>query len=355
MRLALLLAAAAAATTASPPAAAAGHADPVAPATAAAAAASAAPGTLAAPAARACALASGLPPGFGPGSAEAPNLAGLRAVPAGRLRLGSDAGYAEERGGGEIALAAFRIDAHEVTNAQFAAFVRATGYITEAERTGASAVFIAPRPGQPAPPYSWWQLVRGADWRHPQGPRSSLAGKANHPVVQVSRADAEAYARWLGRRLPSEAQWEYAARGGQSEAEARAADAAEGNTAEFQRLLRRTANTWQGGFPERDSGADGWRGTAPVGCFAANGYGLHDMIGNVWELTRDGWTGSHAADDPDAVRPDGRAPAARASVMKGGSFLCSPDFCVRYRPSSRQPLEAGLATSHAGFRTVVAD
>ncbi|WP_034410995.1 formylglycine-generating enzyme family protein [Derxia gummosa] len=306
-------------------------------------------------AAPACRAGSGLPAGFGPGSEAAPNRAGMKPVPVGRFVPGADAGYAEERGGREVALPAFLIDEHEVTNAQFAAFVRATGYITEAERAGASAVFVAPRPGEAVVPYGWWKQVRGADWRHPQGPGSGIAGKAAHPVVQVSLADAEAYARWLGRRLPTEAQWEYAALGGLTGRAARLANAFEGNTAEFQRLLRRTANTWQGSFPDRDRGADGWRGTAPAGCFAANGYGLSDMVGNVWELTRDGWTGDHAADDPDAVRPDGRAPEGRATVMKGGSFLCSPDFCVRYRPASRQPLETGLATSHVGFRTVVTD
>jgi len=302
----------------------------------------------------ACALASGIPTGFGPGSASQPNSAGMKSVPAGRFRLGSDSGYAEERGGRAVDVPAFMIDEHEVTNAQFAAFVRATGYITDAERNRASAVFITPKPGQPITPYGWWKLVSGADWRHPQGPGSSIVYRQNHPVVQVTYADANAYARWLGRNLPSEIEWEYAARGGQNEKQASVADAAQGNTAEFQRLLQKTANTWQGSFPDRNTARDGWIGTAPAGCFAPNGFGLHDMIGNVWELTGDIWKEDHAADDPDTVQLAQQVKSGLPRrTIKGGSFLCAPDFCVRYRASSRQPQDAAFGTSHVGFRTAL--
>jgi formylglycine-generating enzyme required for sulfatase activity len=324
-----------------------------------------------------CSRAAAIPPGFGPGSVATPNVAGMKPIPAGRFRIGSESGYAEERGGGEVDVPAFLIDAHEVTNAQFTAFVRATSYVTTAERAGGSAVFVAPRPGSRYAPYSWWHWTKGADWQHPQGPASSIKGLGQHPVVHVTVADAQAYAAWLGRSLPTEAQWEYAARGGLSAQQARVMDQIDGNTPEFQAHLLASANTWQGPFPERNSRQDGWRGTAPVGCFAPNGYGLVDMVGNVWELTQDAWRPSHASRangqldqigvssaelaNPDLVRvadrPSSRSSSSEAEatprVIKGGSYLCAPDFCVRYRPASRQPQDAGFGTSHIGFRTVV--
>lgn len=285
----------------------------------------------------------------------------MKPIPAGRFHLGSDAGYAEERGGGDVDVPAFYIDAHEVNNAQFAAFVRATAYVTAAERAGGSAVFVAPKPGSRYAPYSWWHWTTGANWRHPQGPRSGIKGLAQHPVVHIALADAQAYAAWLGHSLPTEAQWEYAARGGLSAQQSQVMDQTQGNTPEFQARLLASANTWQGSFPERNKQQDGWRSTAPVGCFSPNGYGLVDMVGNVWELTQDAWRASHAARNelanPDIVRVSDRPAAHQAEaaprVIKGGSFLCSPDFCVRYRPASRQPQDASFGTSHIGFRTVV--
>ncbi|MCY1203696.1 Hercynine oxygenase [compost metagenome] len=303
----------------------------------------------------------GLPDGFGPGRAGQPNRAGLVHIAGGTFLMGSDQGYREEREVHRVSVAAFSIDRHEVTNAQFAAFVRATGHVTVAERRSAagpagSAVFVPPKSGAPADAaYRWWVWVPGADWRHPSGPGSSIAGKDNHPVVHIAYEDARAYADWLGRSLPTEAQWEYAARGGLDGAAYAWGNVPRPNGREM-------ANTWQGRFPQFNSKADGHAGTAPVGCFPANGYGLYDTIGNIWEWTADVYRPGHAPDqavnpliatrEPDAVTGDGNA-ADMARVIKGGSFLCAPDFCVRYRPASRQPQEATVSTIHVGFRTVL--
>ncbi|WP_284620239.1 formylglycine-generating enzyme family protein [Aquabacterium humicola] len=264
---------------------------------------------------------------------------GMVHLAGGRFTMGSDRHYAEEAPAQEAAVEPFWIDRHDVTNAQFARFVAATGYVTVAERAGtdaqgrsvpaASAVFVMPegrRAGE-------WRLVPGANWRHPQGPGSSIEGLANHPVVQVAYEDAQAYARWLGRALPTEAQWEFAARGG-----LQAQPYAWGDR--FAPQGRPMANTWQGAFPFEHRADDGFAGTSPVGCFPANGHGLFDMAGNVWQ-----WTAT-------AFGPDTAASAAR--VIKGGSHLCAPNVCMRYRPSARQPADVGLGTSHIGFRTVAA-
>lgn len=273
----------------------------------------------------------GLPSGFG----REP-LAGMQWIPAGRHRLGSARGYAEERNGAEVEIDGFWIDRTEVSNAQFAAFVAATGHVTAAERQGAAVGFTAPAtPDTPVAPNRWWTLAKGADWRHPTGPGSEIAGKDNRPVVNLAYADALAYARWLGRELPSEAQWEYAARAGLDNA---AADALA-----RERDGKPASNAWQGLFPYRDEGRDGHRGLAPVGCYPANGFGLYDTVGNAWEWTRDLW----------APLPAGAPePAAVARVIKGGSYLCSTDWCARARASSRQPQESDLAALHLGFRTV---
>lgn len=313
----------------------------------------------------------GVPPGFAAAQDGKANRAGLVAIAGGRFRMGSNDGYPEERMVHAVRVAAFSIDRHEVTNAQFARFVQATGYVTRAERAPqaadfpgvaperlvpGSAVFVPPRKGEHLRgAYAWWQWVAGADWRHPAGPGTDLRGRGNHPVVQVAYEDAQAYARWLGRELPTEAQWEYAARGGLD-----GATYAWGNTPETQ--ARPMANTWQGRFPFTDQGTDGRKGSAPVGCYAANGYGLLDVVGNAWEWTRDAYQGPHAAgavENPMAVSFGTASTAVPASsagparVIKGGSFLCAPDFCVRYRPSSRQPQDAGLGAMHVGFRTVL--
>jgi formylglycine-generating enzyme len=305
----------------------------------------------------------GLPPGSEP-------TAGMVAIRGGGFTMGDDDQRPEERSAHRVAVAPFWIDRHEVTNAQFARFVAATGYRTIAER-GLSAAehpglppeLLAPGASVFSPPRGmlqlvdvggWWRFVAGADWRHPEGPGSSVAGKENHPVVDLAYEDALAYARWLGRDLPTEAQWEYAARGGRD-----ASTYGWGDTY-YDPAAGWRANTWQGVFPLQDNADDGYRGAAPVGCFAPNGYGLFDMTGNVWEYARDWWLPGHPAEpatDPAGPPADlaaGHGGAAGPSVViKGGSFLCTPNFCARYRPSARQPQELGLGASHLGFRTVL--
>lgn len=286
-----------------------------------------------------CAYYGGLPPGW-----LGDRKAGMVRVAAAEAELGSDRGYADERPVLRERVGSFWIDATEVSNAQFAAFVAATGYVTDAERQGGGAVFASPATDAAASPSSWWKYQAGADWRHPEGPASGIEGRANHPVVQVTRADAMAYARWLGRDLPAEAEWEAAAKAGLGNPEA---DLAVGN-AEAPR-----ANFWQGNFPYTDDARDHYAGRAPVGCYAANAYGLHDAIGNVWEWTRDEYTGPrqpHGHGDAALARP---ASDAAVAVIKGGSYLCAANFCVRYRASARHPQEADLPTSHVGFRTVL--
>lgn len=247
--------------------------------------------------------------------------------------MGEDPQYPEEGPPKKIKVAGFRMDAHEVTNAQFAAFVAATGYVTEAERPPAGAADLPPElrtpgaavffePDQDNP--RWWRWTPGANWRHPRGPSSGIKGLDEHPVVNVSLADAQAYAVWKKGALPTEQQWEYAARGG-SRLPAVPVDA----------HGKMTANYYQGVFPVRDLGSDGFTGSAPAGCFPANGFGLFDMIGNVWEWTK-----------PDDGDVSGKA------TIKGGSFLCAANYCARYRPSARQFQERDLGTNHVGFRLV---
>jgi formylglycine-generating enzyme required for sulfatase activity len=290
-------------------------------------------------------------------------------IPGGAFTMGEDRERPEERPVRRVALRGFWIDRHEVTNAQFARFVAATGHVTVAERSLDPAthphlppellrpgglVFRAPeRAADRTDVGQWWSFAPGASWRHPEGPGSDIADRHDHPVVQVAWEDAAAYARWLGRDLPTEAQWEYAARGG-----------LEGARYTWGETYRPDAgwlaNTWQGAFPTGDSGADGHRSTAPVCSFPPNGFGLFDMAGNAWEHVRDWWIPRH--DSRPAEDPTGpsRALAARFAdaatgpmrVIKGGSWLCAPDFCARYRPAARLPQEMGLGTSHVGFRTV---
>lgn len=309
-------------------------------------------GVASAAAARASALCNGytgVPEGFGVTAS-----AGMVRVPAGTVQLGTRDGYADERPTGEtLRVPAFWMDRTEVTNAQFAAFVKATGYVTEAEREGAAAVFQAPRRGQPSRrDGDWWVWRAGANWRVPQGLQSEAVAQPNEPVVLVTYADALAYARWLGHELPTEAEWEYAARGG-------------GTGEEIGREPRDpkgrpVANYWQGVFPDMNSTEDGYAALAPVGCFPANGYGLFDMIGNVWELTGDRYTGPHQphgnGDPAASLKASGATPRrGERLVIKGGSFLCAADYCVRYRAAARHPQEADMATSHVGFRTVLRD
>ncbi|GAC1424539.1 MAG: formylglycine-generating enzyme family protein [Burkholderiaceae bacterium] len=292
-----------------------------------------------------CAVYNGLPIGFG-----SEPRAGMLSLPAGEFEPGTDHGYPDERPAGRVKVAQFWIDRTDVTNAQFSIFVNATGYVTEAEREGAAAVFQAPASiAEVEHDGSWWHYVRGADWRHPEGLQSNLKGREHDPVVQVTLADARAYAHWLGRDLPTEAEWEYAARGnGQEEKIDRAPRDAVGKP---------TANYWQGVFPEVNTREDGYAGRSPVGCFPANGYGLYDLIGNVWQWTTDAYAGPrqiHDNGDPFASVTAAGAPLRRDTpmVIKGGSFLCAANYCTRYRAAARYPQEANLATAHVGFKTV---
>lgn len=291
----------------------------------------------------------GLPNGFGK-SREA----GMVRVPAGTVQLGSMSGYPEERPTGQaLRVDAFLMDRTEVTNAQFAAFVKATDYVTDAEREGAAAIFQAPRLGQrTVREGEWWVWQRGANWRMPQGPAAIATLQPNEPVVLVTYADALAYAKWLGRDLPTEAEWEYAAQGaGLPEQIDREPRDPKG---------RPMANYWQGLFPDINSTEDGFTALAPVGCFNANGLGLVDMIGNVWELTQDRYTGLHQphgnGDPAVSIRTaGGYARRGERIVIKGGSFLCAASYCGRYRTTARHPHEADMPTSHVGFRTVLRD
>ena len=283
--------------------------------------------------------------------------AGMAWVPGGKFVAG-DSVYPEEAPGRPAQVAGFWMDRTEVSNDQFARFVAATGYVTVAERApdtrrlaGAPAemlqpgavVFVVPRKLQgPPDPLQWWRYLPGAHWRQPGGPGTHIEGRGSLPVVAVTLEDAQAYARWAGRQLPTEAQWEWAAR----EARAQAAP---------QHEQPRQANTWQGRFPMEDAASDGFAGIAPVGCYAGNALGLHDLIGNVWEWTRDAWRPGHEDAPPPALQ-EARALAAgpvAQGVIKGGSFLCSPDWCMRYRAGARQPQDLDLATSHLGFRTIL--
>lgn len=290
---------------------------------------------------------------------------GMVRLPGGVFTFGSDRFYDEEGPPHAAKVSGFWVDRHPVTNAQFARFVAVTGYLTQAERgisseadptlpdtlrvPGAMVFQQGPSVLDPG-----WQFVPGASWRHPQGPGSDLAGLENHPVVQVTLEDAQAYARWAGRALPSEAQLEYAMRGGLDDA-----DFSWGTTELPKGKLM--ANTWQGQFPYNNMAADGFTGTSPVGCFPANRFGVFDAGGNVWELTRTGYRPGHDAQRDAALDPSGPAlsesydpaePGIPVAVIKGGSHLCSADRCMRYRPSARQPQPVFIATSHVGFRTV---
>lgn len=273
---------------------------------------------------------------------------GMVWVPGSTFTMGAEIAYAEEGPRHVVDVAGFWMDQTEVTNAQFAEFVAATGYLTLAER-GITDPFdpaAAPRRGsavfrpEAVPNSNWWQFVDGSDWRHPQGPHSSIAGLEQHPVVHVAYEDAEAYARWKNRSLPSEAQFEYAAQSS-SRKNAEAVH---------------VSNTWQGFFPFQHDSLDGYTGTSPVGCYTANALGLHDLIGNVWEWTSSAYYPSHAfagqASAPDGYDPNQPEETAVA-VIKGGSYLCAPNYCMRYRPEARQGQSKGLGTSHIGFRTVV--
>ena len=279
-------------------------------------------------------------------------------IPGGAFRMGSVEFYAEEAPVAERAVPSFRIGRAPVTNAEFAAFVAATGYVTvaerpvrlpgQSERAPGSLVFVATAaPVDLRDWRQWWRWVEGADWRHPYGPDSSLTDRQNHPVVQVAREDAEAFCAWAQVRLPTEAEWEYAARGGLD-----GARYVWGDEDPWDGELK--ANTWQGAFPYRNTGARGWQGTSPVGLFPPNGYGLVDVAGNVWEMTASPWTRTHQEHDACSCGPAPSASQSGSYVAKGGSHLCSPDYCFRFRPAARSSQTPDSATTHLGFR-VAAD
>ncbi|WOD37024.1 formylglycine-generating enzyme family protein [Nodosilinea sp. E11] len=293
--------------------------------------------------------------------------AGMVLIHGGNFRIGSNGFYPEEHSAEDVTISEFCMGQYEVTNAEFTAFVNATGYVTvaerslsqeqfpdltENERSPGSVVFqiAQPSPQGEVPLLSWWQWVPGVNWQHPEGAGSTLEGRENHPVVHVAYEDAEAYAHWAGLSLPTEAQWEYAARGGLKDK-----IFAWGN-----RYSAQKANTWQGNFPFHNTQDDGYAGTAPVGSFPANGYGLFDMTGNVWEWTQDWYHVGHDfmnhATNPSmadsAQSSDPRDPGVAKHVIKGGSYLCAKNYCSRYRPAAREAQSPDTGTSHIGFRLV---
>jgi formylglycine-generating enzyme required for sulfatase activity len=291
-------------------------------------------------------------------------LTALVDLPGGSFRMGSTSFYPEEAPIHTETVGRFAIERHPVTNAQFAEFVDATGYVTVAERPldpalypGVADADLLPGAlvfcGTPGPVNledwrQWWDWAPGAHWRRPFGVGSDIAGKDEHPVVQIAYPDAGAYAAWAGRRLPTEAEFEYAAHGG--------TDTTYPWGEEPRLDGELMANTWQGRFPYRNDGALGWVGTSPVGTFAPNGYGLVDMIGNVWEWTTTKYSPrGHALDQPSSsccptsTEPD----PALIQALKGGSHLCAPEYCHRFRPAARSPQSQDSSTTHIGFRCVV--
>jgi len=281
-------------------------------------------------------------------------------LPGGSFRMGSTSFYPEEAPIHTATVASFAVERHPVTNTQFAEFVAATGYVTVAEQPmdpaaypGVAATDLVPGAMVFKPSSGpvdlrdwrqWWDWAPGASWRHPFGPDSDAAVAPDHPVVQVAYPDAWAYARWAGRRLPTEAEWEYAARAGSTSVYAWGDDPMpEG------RLM---ANTWQGKFPYRNDGAQGWRGTSPVGTFPANEFGLVDMIGNVWEWTTTEFSAHHQIGQTSPCCAPPSADPTKNQTLKGGSHLCAPEYCHRYRPAARSPQSRDTATTHIGFRCV---
>jgi formylglycine-generating enzyme required for sulfatase activity len=297
-------------------------------------------------------------------------------IPGGTFRMGSDKHYPEEAPVHRVIVDAFWIDETPVTNRQFRKFVNETGYITFAEiapdpkdypgalpdKLKAASLVFTPH-NHPVDLHNWsqwWNFKPGANWKRPYGPRSSISGMDDHPVVHIAYKDAEAYAKWAGKELPTEAEWEFAARGGLDGAEFAWGD-------EFTPGDKHNANTWQGSFPFENLEADGFARTSPVTAYPPNGYGVHDMIGNVWEWTSDWYTPKHTEDakkaccipeNPrggreqdsyDSCQPEIKIPR---KVLKGGSHLCAPNYCRRYRPAARHAQPVDTSTSHVGFRCI---
>jgi sulfatase modifying factor 1 len=310
-------------------------------------------------------------------SGSSGRLHGMVRIPGGTFRMGSDRHYPEEAPVHRVTVGGFWIDRTPVTNREFRKFVNASGYVTFAEikpdpkdYPGALPHMLKPSSLVFAPPKQpvdlrnwgqWWKFKAGANWRHPYGPRSSISGLDDHPVVHIAYCDAEAYANWAGKKLPTEAEWEFAARGGLDGAEFAWGD-------EFTPDGKHMANSWQGLFPHENLAGDGFERTSPVTVFPANSYGVYDMIGNVWEWTSDWWSTGHQADTPkaccvpqnprggpesasyDPAQPQIRIPR---KVLKGGSHLCAPNYCRRYRPAARHAEAIDTSTSHVGFRCVI--
>ncbi len=311
----------------------------------------------------------------GPTQAGTPVAEDLVWVPGASFLMGADAFYPEEGPTEQATVEGLWMDRHPVTNAEFAEFIEASGYVTVAERPlraedypGALPELLVPGglvfqattgPVDLRDYTNWWAYVPGASWRTPRGSQSSLDGLDDHPVVQVAYEDAEAYAAWRGAALPTEAEWEHAARGGLKGAAFCWGD-------EPYPDGRQLANTWQGEFPWQNLVLDGYEGTSPVGSFPANGYGLVDMAGNVWEWTSDWWqqkrtgatTGCCAPSNPrgatqaESLDPNAPLEPFGRKVIKGGSHLCAPNYCLRFRPAARQPESVETSTCHIGFRCV---
>jgi sulfatase modifying factor 1 len=318
---------------------------------------------------------------------------GMVLIPGGTFTMGSDEAYAfaNEKPAHRVEVAPFYLDVAPVTNAEFARFVEETGYTTVAEQpVDWEKMKLQVPQGTPKPPDevlqpgalvfrptdgpvnlrnlgNWWHWTHGASWRHPDGPGSSIDGRGDHPVVQIAFEDAQAYARWAGKRLPTEAEWEFAARGGRESRRYAWGD-------EERPHGKIMANRWDGDFPYHNTEEDGFAGTSPVGTFPANGYGLHDMGGNVWnwcsDLYRADTFAARASEEKVCCNPQGPdttaderplpgdpspplVPGAVRRVVKGGSFLCHPDYCESYRPSARRGSDPGTATSDSGFRCAV--
>ena len=313
---------------------------------------------------------------------QAPHAPGLAEIPGsmawiegGTFMMGSDRHYPEEAPVRRVRVGGFWMDRFAVTNREFEQFTAATGYVTFAERPARAADYPGAMPGTLAPgsavftpprsrvslrdAYRWWAHVTGANWRHPRGPASSIRKLMDHPVVHIAFEDAQAYAAWAGKELPTEAEWEFAARGGLDGAEFVWGD-------ELTPGGEHMANTWQGEFPHHNACTDGYWWTSPVGAFPANGYGLHDMAGNVWEWTTDWYQQPAGNDSPCCTAVDPRGGEREASydprtpdiriprkVSKGGSYLCAPNYCRRYRPAARMAQPVDTSTCHLGFRCIV--
>ena len=301
---------------------------------------------------------------------------GMVWVPGGTFQMGSNDHYPEERPVHRVTVDSFSIDTHLVTNADFRRFVEATGHVTFAEKPPNPADYPGAKkhllhPGslvfsKPSGPvdlrdfHHWWRWVIGADWRHPRGPNSTIIGRDAYPVVHVTYGDALAYAQWAGKDLPTEAEWEFAARGGLDGAAYAWGD-------ELNPDGKHMANTWQGDFPWQNLKSDGFEGTSPIGSFPPNGYGIYDMIGNVWEWTSDWYSPRHPDEAVKAccipLNPRGRPETESYDdcgtvriprrILKGGSHLCAPNYCRRYRPAARYPEPIDTSTSHVGFRCII--